>query len=162
MHARITLFALGVVSLAVVSLYPTLQFPSSAQVSTFIGPRVWPLTLLIVLFTLGIVLLAITWRDRKQALISEPQATTDTATETAPTSSRFSLGRTRHWWFIAAAIAYTLLIQSIGFLIASLIFTFIGTLLLGARSWMTIAITLVLAAVLMQGVFVSLLGIPMP
>lgn len=162
MHARITLFALGVVSLAMVSLYPTLQFPSSAQVSTFIGPRVWPLTLLIVLFVLGIVLLAITWRDRKQALISEPQATTDTATETAPTSSRFSLGRTRHWWFIAAAIAYTLLIQSIGFLIASLIFTFIGTLLLGARSWMTIAITLVLAAVLMQGVFVSLLGIPMP
>lgn len=160
MHARITLFALGVVSLAVVSLYPTLQFPSSAQVSTFIGPRVWPLTLLIILFALGMTLLALTWRDRKQAPASQsaPAATE----ETAPRASPFSLGRTRHWWFIAASIAYTLVMQSVGFLIASLIFTFIGTLLLGARSWVTIAITLVVAAVLMQGVFVSLLGIPMP
>lgn len=162
MHARITLFALGVVSLAVVSLYPTLQFPSSAQVSTFIGPRVWPLTLLIALFTLGLILLAITWSDHKKALATEHQSTSDTAAETALSSSRFSLGRTRHWWFIAAAIAYTLLMDSVGFLIASLIFTFIGTLLLGARSWLTIAITLVIAGVLMQGVFVSLLGIPMP
>lgn len=153
MHARITIFALGIMLLAVIGLYPTLQYPSSAQVSTFIGPRVWPLTLLVALFTLGIVLFVLTRRDRSRAPSAE-------VTETAPSS--FSLGRMRHWWFIAAAAGYTLLMQSVGFLIASLVFTLAGTLLLGARSWVTILITLVVAAVLMQGVFVFLLGIPMP
>ncbi|MBZ5488399.1 tripartite tricarboxylate transporter TctB family protein [Halomonas aquamarina] len=162
MHARITIFALGVLSLAVISLYPTLQFPSSAQVSTFIGPRVWPLTLLGILFTLGLVLLAITLRDRKQALAAEPPSSQESSENAELPPPRFSLARTRHWWFMAAAVAYTLLMQSVGFLVASLIFTLAGTLLLGARSWVTVVITLVVAAVLMQGVFVSLLGIPMP
>ncbi|WP_447530122.1 MULTISPECIES: tripartite tricarboxylate transporter TctB family protein [unclassified Vreelandella] len=153
MHVRITIFALGIVLLAVVGLYPTLQFPSSAQVSTFIGPRVWPLTLLAVLCVLGLVLLVLTWRDPTRGV-----------TDDEPPTHRFSfsLGRTRHWWFMAAAAGYTLLMQSVGFLIASLVFTLVGTLLLGARSWVTITITLVVAAALMQGVFVSLLGIPMP
>ncbi|WNL39294.1 tripartite tricarboxylate transporter TctB family protein [Halomonas sp. PAMB 3232] len=156
MHARISIFALGIVLLAVVGLYPTLQFPSSAQVSTFIGPRVWPLTLLIILFVLGIALLALTWRDRARANVDiEEKRPSDN-------SGAFSIGRTRHWWFIAAAVGYTLLMQVAGFLIASVVFTLAGTLLLGARSWITIAITLVVAVVLMQGVFVSLLGIPMP
>ncbi|MFI0474185.1 tripartite tricarboxylate transporter TctB family protein [Halomonas sp. HMF6819] len=155
MHARITLFALGIVLLAIAGLYPTLQFPGSAQVSTFIGPRVWPLTLLAILFVLGIVLLALTWRDRRHG--------DENTEEKAPSAKgAFSIGRTRHWWFIAAAIGYTLLMQAVGFLLASLVFTLAGTVLLGARSWMAIAITLVVAAVLMQGVFVSLLGIPMP
>ncbi|UYF99602.1 tripartite tricarboxylate transporter TctB family protein [Halomonas sp. GD1P12] len=160
MHARISIFALGIVLLAVVGLYPTLQFPSSAQVSTFIGPRVWPLTLLIILFVLGIALLALTWRDRDRA---RARANVDIE-EKCPSdnSGAFSIGRTRHWWFIAAAVGYTLLMQVAGFLIASVVFTLAGTLLLGARSWITIAITLVVAVVLMQGVFVSLLGIPMP
>ncbi|WNL42649.1 tripartite tricarboxylate transporter TctB family protein [Halomonas sp. PAMB 3264] len=162
MHARISIFALGIVLLAVVGLYPTLQFPSSAQVSTFIGPRVWPLTLLIILSVLGIALLALTWRDRARAR-ARARANVDIE-EKRPSdnSGAFSIGRTRHWWFIAAAVGYTLLMQVAGFLIASVVFTLAGTLLLGARSWITIAITLVVAVVLMQGVFVSLLGIPMP
>ncbi|MCP1313926.1 MULTISPECIES: tripartite tricarboxylate transporter TctB family protein [unclassified Halomonas] len=153
MQARITLFALGIVSLAGVALYPTLQFPSSAQVSTFIGPRVWPLTLIVVLLVLGVVLLALTWRDRARAPASD---------EPAPQRPALVAGRFRHWWFIAAAVGYTLLMQSVGFLVASLVFTLLGTLLLGARSWVTIVITLIVAAALMQGVFVTLLGIPMP
>lgn len=153
MHVRIILFALGIVSLAGVALYPTLQFPSSAQVSTFIGPRVWPLTLIVVLLVLGVVLLALTWRDRARAPASD---------EPAPRCPSLGAGRLRHWWFIAAAVGYTLLMQSVGFLVASLVFTLLGTLLLGARSWVTIVITLIVAAALMQGVFVTLLGIPMP
>ncbi|MCB8889153.1 tripartite tricarboxylate transporter TctB family protein [Vreelandella malpeensis] len=153
MHARITLFALGIVSLAGVALYPTLQFPSSAQVSTFIGPRVWPLTLIVVLLVLGVVLLALTWRDRARAPVNDEPDTQRPA---------LGAGRFRHWWFIAAAVGYTLLMQSVGFLVASLVFTLLGTLLLGARSWVTILITLIVAAALMQGVFVTLLGIPMP
>ncbi|MCS2608163.1 tripartite tricarboxylate transporter TctB family protein [Halomonas dongshanensis] len=155
MHAKISLFALGVVALAVASLYPTLQFPSSAEVSTFIGPRVWPLALLVILIALGLLLLLLTWRSRASDPATAP-------TDDTPRRAGFSLGRMRHWWLMLATLAYTLLMQQVGFLIASLTFTLIGTYLLGARSWVAIAITLVVAGVLMQGVFVSLLGIPMP
>ncbi len=66
MYARISLFAIAIVVLGLISLVPTLQFPSSEQVSTFIGPRVWPLILLLALIGLGAALLLITWRDAKQ------------------------------------------------------------------------------------------------
>lgn len=163
MHARISLFALAVVLLALVSLMPTLQFPSSAEVSTFIGPRVWPLTLLIALLGLGSALLLITWRDARRGTTydDEPDAAASLPQNTPVATQRFTLASTRHWWLIAATIIYTWLISIVGFLIASIAFTLIGTLLLGARSWRTILITVVVATLLMQGVFVMLLGIPL-
>lgn len=162
MHARISIFALAVVLLALISLMPTLQFPSSAEVSTFIGPRVWPLTLLIALLGLGSALLAITWRDARRGITydDEPDAGTPPQNDTV-TAQRFTLASTKHWWLIAATIIYTWLISLTGFLFASIAFTLVCTLLLGARSWRTILITVVVATLLMQGVFVMLLGIPL-
>lgn len=162
MHARISIFALAVVLLALISLMPTLQFPSSAEVSTFIGPRVWPLTLLIALLGLGSALLAITWRDARRGITygDEPDAGTPPQNDTV-SAQRFTLASTKHWWLIAATIIYTWLISLTGFLFASVAFTLVGTLLLGARSWRTILITVVVATLLMQGVFVMLLGIPL-
>lgn len=157
MHARITVFASAVVLLALVSLVPTLQFPSSAEVSTFIGPRVWPLSLLIALLGLGGTLLFITWRDKRNGTAAEDeQETTST-----PQSRDLTFASTRHWWLIATTIVYTWLIGIVGFLIASIAFTLLCTLLLGARSWRTVLITVVIATLLMQGVFVMLLGIPL-
>ncbi|MGO1602808.1 MAG: tripartite tricarboxylate transporter TctB family protein [Halomonas sp.] len=142
MHARITLFAFAVVLLALASLIPTLQFPSSADVSTFIGPRVWPLALLIALFGLGSALLLMTWRDVRRGITygDEPEANATTQRNVA-VLQRFTLASTRHWWLIAATLIYTWLISLVGFLLASLAFTLVGTLLLGARSWRTILIT---------------------
>lgn len=162
MHVRISLFAFAVVLLALVSLVPTLQFPSSAEVSTFIGPRVWPLTLVIALLGLGSALLLITWRDARRGTIYDDEPEEKTLPQNDPaTVQRFTLASTRHWWLIAATIIYTWLIGMVGFLIASIAFTLIGTLLLGARSWRAILITVVVATLLMQGVFVMLLGIPL-
>ena len=156
MYARISFFAIAIVVLGLASLVPTLQFPSSEQVSTFIGPRVWPLTLLLALIGLGAALLLITWRDAKQGKRYD-----DDPVDETPPPWRFTLASTRHWWLIAATLVYTWLIGLIGFLAASVVFTLVCTLLLGARSWWVIAATVVIAALLMQGVFVMLLGIPL-
>lgn len=160
MYARISLFAIAVVLLGLASLVPTLQFPSSAEVSTFIGPRVWPLSLLIALIGLGCALLLITWRDARRGTRydDEQEATPSPQGET---TQRLTFASTRHWWLIATTVLYTWLISLIGFLLASITFTFVCTLLLGAHSWRTVLITVVVAAVLMQGVFVMLLGIPL-
>ncbi|AQU83930.1 MULTISPECIES: tripartite tricarboxylate transporter TctB family protein [unclassified Halomonas] len=162
MHARISLFALAVVLLALISLVPTLQFPSSAEVSTFIGPRVWPLALIIALLGLGGALLLITWRDARRGTTYDDESEALSQPQSAPvTTQRFTLASTRHWWLIATTLIYTWLISEVGFLFASIAFTLVCTLLLGARSWRTILITLVVATLLMQGVFVMLLGIPL-
>lgn len=178
MHARIYLFAVAVILLALASLPLTLQFPSSTQVSTFIGPRVWPLILTVLLLLFSGALLVMTWRDGRcraqqtgQDDIAKYSASPDllqaeasaSDTEAAPAPARrLSLAATRHWWLMAATLGYTLLMQIIGFVAASAVFTLLCTLLLGARSWLTISITVVVAVVLMQGVFVVLLGIPLP
>ena len=162
MHARISLFAFAVVLLALVSLVPTLQFPSSAEVSTFIGPRVWPLTLLIALLGLGSALIWITWRDARRGTVYEDEADSASLPQnTSAATQRFTLASTRHWWLIATTVLYTWLISVVGFLFASIAFTLVVTLLLGARSWRTILITVAVATLLMQGVFVMLLGIPL-
>lgn len=162
MHARISFFAFAVVLLALVSLVPTLQFPSSAEVSTFIGPRVWPLTLVIALLGLGSSLLLITRRDARRGTAYDDEPEETSLPQSDPViAQRFTLASTRHWWLITATIIYTWLISLTGFFFASIAFTLVGTLLLGARSWRTILITVVVAMLLMQGVFVMLLGIPL-
>ena len=60
------------------------------------------------------------------------------------------------------AVLYTLLMQAIGFLFATIIFTFFGTLLMGARHWVAVLATVIVAVILIQGVFSYLLGIPLP
>ncbi|PAU76123.1 tripartite tricarboxylate transporter TctB family protein [Halomonas salipaludis] len=160
MHVRIYLFATAIIVLALASLPATLQFPSSAQVSTFIGPRVWPLSLIVMLFLLGCALLAMTWRDSRRSV--HDKSDSEQEGSGAAAAQKLSFASTRHWWLMAATVGYTVLIQSIGFLAASVLFTLVCTLLLGACRWWVIAITVAVAVALMQGVFVILLGIPLP
>ncbi|MCG7600131.1 tripartite tricarboxylate transporter TctB family protein [Halomonas sp. McH1-25] len=155
-------FAAAIVLLAIVALIPTLKFPSAEEVSTFIGPRLWPLCLLVALLVLGSFLLATTWRSsRSEAVNNREESTSDPTNSEASTSTR-SRTATHHWWLMLGTVAYTLLMQATGFLLATVVFTLFCTLLLGARHWGTILATVAVAAVLIQGVFSYLLGIPLP
>ncbi|WP_163576460.1 tripartite tricarboxylate transporter TctB family protein [Halomonas faecis] len=156
MQAKVTLFAIAILLLALVALVPTLQLPSAEEVSTFIGPRLWPLSLLVTLLVLGGFLLVTTWRNTHRSRTKKTEED-----ESAP-PRRFSLAATRHWWIMAATLAYTLLMQAVGFLPATVVFTVFGTWLLGARHWVAILATVAIAVVLIQGVFAFLLGIPLP
>lgn len=171
MTGKVYLFSFAVIAFALVSLVPTLQLPSADQVSTFIGPRLWPLTLLIALSLLASVLLVSTWvAERKRgkarrdeahgALSEERQSHGDTG---ATSGTRWHLlERYRHWAVLAATVAYTVLMQFAGFLVATIVFTFGCTLLLGARGKVVIAATTVTASTLALVVFVYLLNIPLP
>lgn len=152
MHAKVMTFAAAIVLLAIVALIPTLKFPSAEEVSTFIGPRLWPLCLLVALLVLGSFLLATTWRSSRSEAVNNREESTSTRSRTA----------THHWWLMLGTVAYTLLMQATGFLLATVVFTLFCTLLLGARHWGTILATVAVAAVLIQGVFSYLLGIPLP
>lgn len=159
MQAKVMLFAIATLLLALVALVPTLQLPSAEEVSTFIGPRLWPLSLLIALLALGGSLLLTTWRSTRQG---RGEDASHPAEDETPSARRLSVATTRHWWLMAAALAYTLLMQAIGFLPSTVAFTLFCTWLLGARHWGVILATVAIAVVLIQGVFALLLGIPLP
>lgn len=163
MQAKVMTFSAAIILLAIVALIPTLQLPSAEEVSTFIGPRLWPLCLLIALLGLGSFLLLTTWRSRHPKIDEEEERRAEKDDGKADTFTfAQSLAATRHWWLMLGTVAYTLLMQSIGFLLATIVFTFFCTLLLGARYWVAILATVVVAVVLIQGVFSYLLGIPLP
>ncbi|MBY6111579.1 tripartite tricarboxylate transporter TctB family protein [Halomonas sp. DP1Y21-3] len=189
MHTKFTVFAVLLLVLAAVTLVPTLDFPSSEDVSTFIGPRLWPLSLLILLIVLSATLLISTRMSQakerasdaeaKAAMAKDPatdpgqqaDAGQDSATDNVTDSTTEAAGvaldpgflaANRHWWLMGTTLAYTLLMPAIGFLLATVIFTLACTLLLGARHWAALLATVVIAVALIQGVFSTLLGIPLP
>lgn len=193
MHTKLTVFAVLLLVLAAVTLVPTLDFPSSEDVSTFIGPRLWPLSLLLLLIVLSATLLVSTRMSQakerasdaeaKAAMAKDPatdpgqqadagqDSATDSATDNVTDSTTEAAGvalapgflaANRHWWLMGTTVAYTLLMPAIGFLLATVIFTLACTLLLGARHWAALLATVVIAVALIQGVFSTLLGIPLP
>lgn len=193
MHTKFTVFAALLLVLAAVTLVPTLDFPSSEDVSTFIGPRLWPLSLLLLLIVLSATLLVSTRMSQakerasdaeaKAAMAKDPatdpgqqadagqDSATDSATDNVTDSTTEAAGvalapgflaANRHWWLMGTTVAYTLLMPAIGFLLATVIFTLACTLLLGARHWAALLATVVIAVALIQGVFSTLLGIPLP
>ncbi|WP_043529699.1 tripartite tricarboxylate transporter TctB family protein [Litchfieldella xinjiangensis] len=161
MQAKVMTFSAAIILLAIVALIPTLQLPSAEEVSTFIGPRFWPLCLLIALLGLSSFLLLTTWRSRHQKIDEGEETSSDEANGKAGTATR-TLAATRHWWLMLGTVAYTMLMQGIGFLLATVVFALFCTVLLGARHWGAILATVVVAVVLIQGVFSYLLGIPLP
>ena len=183
MHTKFTVFAVLLLVLAAVTLVPTLDFPSSEDVSTFIGPRLWPLSLLLLLIVLSATLLVSTRMSQAKERASNAEAkasmekapatepgqdsatdnVTDSTTEAAGVAlAPGFLAANRHWWLMGTTVAYTLLMPAIGFLLATVIFTLACTLLLGARHWAALLATVVIAVALIQGVFSTLLGIPLP
>lgn len=161
MQAKVMTFSAAIILLAIVALIPTLQLPSAEEVSTFIGPRFWPLCLLVALLVLGSFLLLTTWRSRYKKIDEEEESPSEEVDGKADTLVH-SLAATRHWWLMLGTVAYTVLMQGIGFLLATIVFTFFCTVLLGARHWGAILATVVVAVVLIKGVFSYLLGIPLP
>ncbi|ALM53016.1 tripartite tricarboxylate transporter TctB family protein [Halomonas huangheensis] len=159
MRTRLTLFAIVVLVLASAGLIPTLQLPDSEAVSTFIGPQLWPLSLLIALLLFGAFLL---WETRKSAGKQSDLHEAGDEPEAAIPNHRLSIAASRHWYLMAATVIYTLMMQAIGFLPATALFALVVSWLLGARHWGPILATVAIAVVLIQGVFVLLLGIPLP
>ncbi|WP_092849593.1 tripartite tricarboxylate transporter TctB family protein [Modicisalibacter xianhensis] len=162
MHAKVMTFSAAIILLAIVALIPTIQLPSAEEVSTFIGPRLWPLCLLVALLGLGSFLLLSTWRSNRHDAAGEGKEKLSETVDNKSILPALSLTSTRQWWLMLGTVAYTLLMQGIGFLPATVVFTLFCTLLLGARSWIAIFATVVVAALLIQGVFSYLLGIPLP
>ncbi|MFC3390714.1 tripartite tricarboxylate transporter TctB family protein [Aidingimonas halophila] len=153
------------------SFYPTMQLPGAGEVSTFIGPRLWPFTLWVILVVLVITLFSITRsREKRENANNEERFN-----QGSPCNKRganvsilsaheisHALARSKHWVILVLAVLYTVLMQLVGFLIATGVFSLVCTMVLGTRHKGAILATVLIAMGLIQGVFVTLLNIPLP
>lgn len=171
MSRHIYIFSCTLIAVSLAYLIPTVQLPGAEEVSTFIGPRLWPLVLLILLLVLTVSLMITTLvQDRKRKDAQEPGdiEENDSSHEgyedhAVPSNGLLSLLFTyRHWIVLVLTVIYTVMIQIIGFLVATVMFSFLCTMLLGARGKVAIVSTTVIATMLVQVGFVYLLNIPLP
>ncbi|RKR07632.1 tripartite tricarboxylate transporter TctB family protein [Kushneria sinocarnis] len=143
-----------------------LGLPGSDEVSTFIGPRLWPLTVLVITMLLSILLglrtLAAGRNAGETAGEAEERAAApkdDTGADEAESPAR---SRSRHWLLLALVIAWTVAMEFVGFATATVLFAAVATWLLGNRNVLSIVVTTVVSLVLVSVVFNELLNIPLP
>lgn len=144
----------------------TWQLPSSAEVSTLIGPRTWPLLVLVAMLVLAVMLVISTSAESRRAKdggtteeVSPEKFDSGDADEVA-TDGIFA--RNRHWVLLVLVVLYTVSMNLVGFLCSTIAFSFLCSLTLGAKRKMTIGMTTLAGTALVLVVFDTLLNIPLP
>ncbi|WP_136069302.1 tripartite tricarboxylate transporter TctB family protein [Modicisalibacter radicis] len=139
----------------------TWQLPGSDEVSTLIGPRLWPLMVLVLMLVFSVLLLIQTRRKASEDVDAESAPSTSNTAAEQPGRWR-ALEAYRHWLLLALVIAYTVGMEAIGFLPATVFFTLLATWVLGARQLRSIVLTTFAGALMVAVVFDALLNIPLP
>lgn len=151
-------------------LWRALQLPGGEQVTTLIGPRTWPVAVLMLMLGLLVLLallLAVRALDQSAAKAGEHPASQGVFSEVAEGVSDPAIRRDdKHAWrfvgVMVVTILYTMAMKFTGYLVATAIFAAAIALLLGERRPHYILATVVAAVLLITVVFDRLLNIPLP
>ena len=163
MTARLYTFA-GLTALAGLAfLWLALRLPGGEAVTTLIGPRTWPLAILVTLMalvTLLVVLLAL--RGPAQFAGGDDAAPEEEITDDAVTRDHVHGASWRHLAVLAMAVAYTVSMEWTGYLLSTAFFAAVVTVLLGERRPLRLMMTTGGAVLMVAVVFDRLLNIPLP
>lgn len=143
-----------------------IQLPGSQDVTTFIGPRTWPLAVLIMMLVLAVGMVLLLWAKGPgqftglsgEADTARPEAASDEAVTRDDAGGH----RWRHLVIFGLAIAYTVLMAQLGYLIATALFAALCTVSLGERRPLHILLNTLIAMLIVSVVFNRLLSIPLP
>ncbi|WP_343504876.1 tripartite tricarboxylate transporter TctB family protein [Alloyangia pacifica] len=143
-----------------------LQFPGSHEVSTLVGPRTWPLGVLVLMLALVVAMAGLLWArgpgqftgETDEELADLPQdAPDETVVRDKVTGQRW-----RHLVILGLTLGYTLVMSLTGYLIATGLFAFSATVVLGERRPLRIVLNTAVAVLIVSVVFDRLLNIPLP
>ncbi|MBR9862877.1 MAG: tripartite tricarboxylate transporter TctB family protein [Rhodobacteraceae bacterium] len=164
MSARLYSFILVTAFSGVVLLWLALQLPGGASVTTLIGPRTWPLFVILAMLAflaLAFVLLILRGPDHfvtKDEELPPEEAVPDDAVLREDASGY----RWRFLAVLAVTVAYTVAMEFTGYLAATAVFAAIVNAILGERRPLRILLTTVAAVLMVALVFDRLLHIPLP
>ncbi|WP_099825441.1 tripartite tricarboxylate transporter TctB family protein [Oceaniglobus indicus] len=164
MTARLYAFATATAVIGLYLLWQAIQLPGGAEVTTLIGPRTWPLGILIIMLALVAVMFVLLFARGAHFFVpgemSEADADTGTGTDMAADGP--VVHPWRHIIVLALTIAYTVAMQFTGYLLATAVFAIAVNIVLGERRPLRIGLTTVAATALVALGFDRLLSIPLP
>ncbi|RSL32182.1 tripartite tricarboxylate transporter TctB family protein [Salibacterium salarium] len=172
MRNKLNVFSISVAVFALSLLFLAIQLPSSAEVSTLIGPRFWPLVLLVALLIFALLLMIENFKSNNKQKKDETDEISNAVEEGSPTNHTEStegsdleptfIEKYRNWLLLLITVLYTILMSFTGYLIATILFSFVCTILLGMRKKLSVVLTTIAGALLMLILFDYLLNIPLP
>lgn len=160
MTARLYAFAISTAVIGLYFLWQALPLPGGAEVTTLIGPRTWPLAILILM--LGLVAVMFLLLARKGASYFGTSEVPEDAVTGEIDTSVATVHPWRHVGVLGLTIAYTVAMEFTGYLIATAVFAVAVNVVLGERRPLHILMTTAAAIVLVALVFDRLLSIPLP
>lgn len=170
---KINIFTILTIVFSLIFLFATFDIPSGDSVSTVVGPRFWPLMLLILLLVLSTLNLVISYLVKEKVeiaeeveLLSKLEIDTDILGDVNEESKsgvdQSIISKYNHWFLVAIVILYTILMGIVGFLIATIIFISVCAMLLGLRSKKQLIVTSLISSFVVYFIFAYLLNIPLP
>ncbi len=167
MTARLYAFA-AITALAGLSLlWLALQLPGSAEVTTLVGPRTWPLVILILMLALLALMVALLALRGPDQFVGSDETPPEAAAAVTPEDAAVAHDKApatglRYLGVLAATIAYTVAMSFTGYLPATAAFAAVVTVILGERRPLRVALTTLIAVLLVAVLFDRLLSIPLP
>jgi len=165
MSARLYSFVFFAVLTGAVFLWFALQLPSGESVTTLIGPRTWPLAIVLAMLTflaLTFVLLVLRGPAQFIALDDDDVPPEDIAKDEAVLREDNNGYGWRYLAVFIVIIAYTIAMEFTGKLISTTIFAAVVTVILGERRPLRVLMTTGVAILVVEILFDRLLNIPLP
>ncbi|MFD1415712.1 tripartite tricarboxylate transporter TctB family protein [Oceanobacillus jeddahense] len=179
---KMVIFIVATYVISLLFLILSFDLPRTDEVSAFTGPAQWPVALIIFILVLNTLLLFNTIKSGKkkeeilldneeeslpdhveEILPDDVKELTDTEMETNTEQEDTSwVSKNKHYILIGLLILYTALLQYTGFIVATIIFFPLCSILMGARNKILLAVSSVLATFLVYGMFELLLNVPLP
>lgn len=164
MTTRLYTFAAVTFLAGLFFLWRALQLPGSHEVSTLVGPRTWPMGVLILMLGLVGAMVGLL-RAKGPAQFTEETGADDPATDTADAAVKRDTvagAGWRHLVVLGLTIGYTVVMTVTGYLIATALFAAATTVVLGERRPLRIGLNTLIAVLIVSVVFDRLLNIPLP
>jgi len=144
----------------ILGAYLTIALPKSAYSYDPVGPRGFAYVVGIFLVILGVILLVTTIdRQRHSGGIG---ARTERDPEEAGDDMRYPASSLRAAAMMGLTLLFALVINVLGYIVASVVLIFGGLLVMGIRRWRTLVLFPVLYALLTYLLFHTLLGVRLP
>jgi ABC-type multidrug transport system permease subunit len=149
---------ISIVVIVFSSVFLVLAFQIENRSGDLIAPGSWPAALLALMLILAVVLLAKSFGKRKQKV---EKTSSEQAEDLAHDEEKLVYPR-KFYYLLAALAGYTLLLETVGFIVSTTLFIFILAFIFGMKKWTHMMLTGILATAGAVVLFPILLHTPFP
>ncbi|WP_404332607.1 tripartite tricarboxylate transporter TctB family protein [Mesobacillus maritimus] len=148
---------ISIVMIAFSLFFLVMSFQIENRAGDLIAPGSWPAALMIIMLVLSIVLFIKTFSNKRNLVKTANEEAEDLANE-----EENLVYPKKFFFLLGALIGYTLLLEYVGFIIDTVVFIFVLSLIFGIKNWTRGLLTGLLATAGAVVLFPILLNTPFP